>query len=206
LAIIACRSTDFTFLAAADNEVATVIAHEPKLLTAEEYRLLPDRGERRELRRGVVVVMNPPGFRHGEVCSNVHHYVDTFVRQQQIGRTLTNDSGIITERDPDTVRGADISYYSYQRVPKDQSPVGYAGAPPEIVFEVVSPTNTRTEVAIKTGEYLRAGVKVVCVVDPQFQTLNLHFVDRPAEKLTGDDPLTLADLPGFSVPVSKLFE
>jgi Uma2 family endonuclease len=187
-------------------EMATVLEPQQKLLTAEEYRLLPDRGERRELRRGVVVVMNPPGFRHGEVCSNVHYYVDTFVRKHRIGRTLTNDSGIITEHDPDTVRGADVSYYSFDRVPKGQSPLGYAGAPPEIVFEVVSPTNPRPEITVKSGEYLRAGVNVVCVVDPQHETVNLRFPDRPDEKLTGNDLLTFAELPGFSLAVKKLFD
>jgi Uma2 family endonuclease len=186
--------------------MAAAVAPLQKLITAEEYLHLPDRGERRELRRGVVVVMNPPGFRHGEVCGNVYHYVDNFVRNRKLGRTLTNDSGIITERDPDTVRGADISYYSFQRVPKGQSPIGYAGASPEIVFEVVSPTNSRTEIAIKTGEYLRAGVKVVCVVDPQYQIVNLHYPDRPDDRLEGEELLTLTDLPGFSVPVARLFE
>jgi Uma2 family endonuclease len=177
-----------------------------KLLTADDYLRLPDDGRRTELRRGVVVYMNLPGFRHGEVCGNVYHFVDNFVRANKLGRTLTNDSGIITERDPDTVRGADISFYSFARVPKGQSPVGYAGASPEIVFEVVSPTNTRREIARKTGEYLNAGVNVVCVVDPQFQTVNLRYPDRPDEKLQGDELLAFADLPGFSLAVRKLFE
>lgn len=177
-----------------------------KLLTAEDYALLPDEGQRTELRRGVVVVMNLPGFRHGEVCSNVHHFIDTYVRQHQLGRTLTNDSGIITERNPDTVRGADVSFYSYQRVPKGQSPVGYAGASPETVFEVVSPSNTRRAIKEKIGEYLKAGVNVVCVVDPQHKTVNLEFPELPTEKLQGDDLLTFADLPGFSLAVNRLFE
>src|SRR5207248_1964572 len=102
--------------------------------------------------------------------------------------------------------GADISLYSYHRVPKGQSPVGYAGASPEIVFEVVSPTKTRREITRKTGEYLNAGVNVVGVVDPEFKTVNLSYPDRPTEKLQGDDPLKLSDLPGFSLPVSKFFE
>lgn len=178
----------------------------PKLLTAEEYLQLPDDGRRTELRRGVVVYMNPPGFRHGEVCSNIHLHVETYVRQHQLGRTLTNDSGIITERNPDTVRGADVSFYSYQRVPKGQSPIGYAGAAPEIVFEVVSPTNTRRGIAEKIGEYVKAGVNVICVVDPQHRTVNLHFPELPTEKLQADDLLTFADLPGFSVAVNRLFE
>jgi Uma2 family endonuclease len=185
--------------------VSTVVAPQ-KLITAEEYLLLPDRGERRELRRGVVVTMNPPGFRHGEVCSNIHHYVDNFVRQHDIGRTLTNDSGIITKRNPDTVRGADISYYSYQRVPKGQSPVGYAGASPEIVFEVVSPSNTRREITFKFGEYLNVDVRAVCVADSQYNVVNVHYADRPTKTLEGDDLLTFDELPGFSLPVKRFFE
>jgi len=177
-----------------------------KLLTAEEYRQLPDRGGRRELRRGVVVVLKSCGFRHGAVCSNVQHHVDNFARQHQLGRTIPNDAGIITERDPDTVRGADVSFYSYERVPKDQSPIGYAGASPEIVFEVVSPTNTRRGIAEKIGEYVKAGANVVCVVDPQHQTVNLYFPDLPTEKLQGDDLLTFAELPGFGVAVKQLFQ
>jgi Uma2 family endonuclease len=186
--------------------MTTLTATQPKLLTAEEYLLLPDDGRRTELRRGVVVYMNLPGFRHGEVCSNVHHFIDNFVRAHNLGRTLTNDSGIITMRDPDTVRGADISFYSYGRVPKGRSPVGYAGASPEIVFEVVSPSNTRREIADKTVEYLKAGVNVVCIVDPQYKSVNLDYPELPTEKLQGDDQLTFAELPGFSLPVRKLFE
>ena len=84
---------------------------------------LPDDGQRRELRRGVVVVLNLPGFRHGEVCGNIHYWLSTFVRQHPLGRVLTNDSGLITERNPDTVRGGDVTYYSFQRVAKGESPV-----------------------------------------------------------------------------------
>jgi Uma2 family endonuclease len=186
--------------------MATTVAAPQKLITAEEYIQLPDHGEPRELRRGVVVAMNLPGFRHGVVCGNVYYWVSSYVRQHQSGWVLSNDSGIITERNPDTVRGGDVTYYSFQRVPKGESPVGYAGALPEIVFEVVSPTNTRKEIALKTGEYLHAGVNVVCVVDPQFKTVNLHFPDRPDEKLQGEDSLTFAELPGFSLPVARFFE
>jgi len=186
--------------------MATAVAAPQKLITAEEYVQLAEDGQRRELRRGVVVVMDLPGFRHGEVCGNVYYWISNFVRQNQLGRVLSNDSGLITERDPDTVRGADVSYYSYQRVKKGHSPIGYAGALPEIVFEVVSPSNTRTDIAIKTGEYLRAGVNAVCVVDPQYKTVNLHYPDRPDEKLQDDELLTFAELPGFRLPVARFFE
>jgi len=150
--------------------------------------------------------MTPPGFRHGEVCSRINRLIGNYVEDHGLGLTLTNDSGIITERHPDTVRGADVSFYSYQRVPKGQSPVGYAGAPPEIVFEGVSPTHTRRGISEKFGEYVKVGVNVVCVIDPQHKTVNLHFPDLPVEKLQGEDELTFAELPGFSLAVQRLFE
>lgn len=99
-----------------------------------------------------------------------------------------------------------MSFYSYQRVPKGQSPVGYAGASPEIVFEVVSPTNTRRGIKEEIAENVKAGVNVICVVDPQHKTVNLEFPELPTEKLQGDDLLTFAELPGFSLTVNRLFE
>ena len=42
-------------------------------------------------------------------------------KRADLGRVVTNDSGIVTQRDPDTVRGADVAYYSYARLPKGGS-------------------------------------------------------------------------------------
>jgi Uma2 family endonuclease len=187
-----------------ENAMST--ATSAKLLTAEEYFELPDDGQQTELIRGVVVPMNMPGFRHGEVCGNIHFYLSTFVRQKRLGRTLTNDAGIVTKRKPDSVRGADVTFYSYTRVPAGESPIGYPSAVPEIVFEVVSPGNTSRQIEAKTAEYLSAGVNVVCVVDPAYKTVNLHFPDHPSKELEGDGLLAFADLPGFSLPVNKFFE
>lgn len=173
------------------------------LLTAEEFHLRGD-SHPSELVGGIEVRRTFPGFRHGEICGCLSHLIGGFVRASHVGRAL--HTGVFVRRNPDTVRAPDLSYFSYERLPKCQSPFGYAGASPEIAFEVVSPTNTRREITTKIGEYLNADVNVVCVVDPQYQTVNLHFADLPAEKLTGDQPLTFADLPSFGLPVRKLFE
>ena len=173
------------------------------LLTAEEFHNLGDNGPS-ELVHGIVAAGTFPGFEHGFLCSRVACLIGGFVPEHRVGHAL--HTGVVSQRKPDTVRGPALSYFSYHRVPKGQSPIGYAGASPEIVFEVVWPANTRGEIATKIGEYLNANVNVVCVVDSEYRTVNLHFADRSAEKLTGDQPLTFADLPGFSLPVRKLFE
>jgi Uma2 family endonuclease len=177
------------------------------LMTAEEYRVLPDNGQFTELVRGRVVVMNLPGFRHGTVCAEVARVIGNFVKQHDLGHVLSNDSGIVTERGPDTVRGADVSFYSYQRVPKGDDPVGYANAAPELVFEVRSPDDRWPKLLAKVAEYLDAGVMAVAVLDPKSKTLNVHFADRPTLSFSADDEFTLPELLGdFRVVVKQLFE
>ena len=109
------------------------------LYTAEEFGRRPDPGYPEELVRGRIVTMPPPGSRHGKVCYNVAYRMGRFLEDHDLGHVLTNDSGVITERGPDTVRGADISFYSYERVPKGPLPPGYLDVTPDLVFEVLSP-------------------------------------------------------------------
>ncbi len=83
-----------------------------RLLSAAEYAQLPDRGIPTELVRGRVVEMNVPAPRHGEICANITTLINPYVRAKGMGRIVSNDGGILTERDPDTVRGGDVAYYS----------------------------------------------------------------------------------------------
>jgi Uma2 family endonuclease len=176
-----------------------------KLLTAEEYLRLPDLGVPTELVRGEIVEMNRPGFRHGVVCGIIAGTVREFAKSRSLGRIATNDSGVVTERGPDTVRGPDVAYYSYQRVPKGQTPKGYPDQRPEITFEVLSPDDRWKDVHAKVAEYLAAGVDVVVVVDPDSETAHVSFPDQPGRILEANDRLEFPGiLPGFSVSVAEL--
>ena len=88
-----------------------------RLVTAEEFARLPDPldGSKQELVRGRIVTMPPPGFEHGDIQLNVGALLKVFVRPKRLGRVVT-ESGIITERGPDTVRGADVSFWSKERL------------------------------------------------------------------------------------------
>lgn len=186
--------------------MATVIAPED-LLTAEEYSNRSDPGYPEELVRGRIVAMAQPNARHGEVCANTMLIVGPFVREHDLGRALCNDTGVITERGPDTVRGADIVFYSYARAPKGPLPKVYLEVMPELVFEVRSPSDRWSKVLQKVAEYLNAGVGVVCVLDDSDQTATVFEPDRRERELKSDDDLTFPDiLPGFRVPVRRFFE
>ena len=75
------------------------------LMTAEQYARMDDRGVPCELVRGEVFEMNQPTARHGQVCGNVCFALRRYCEEHDAGHVLSNDAGILTERDPDTVRG-----------------------------------------------------------------------------------------------------
>jgi Uma2 family endonuclease len=178
----------------------------PALLTAEEYLRVAPPDVPTELVDGEIVEMPPPGVYHGEVCLTVGALLRAFVKAKGIGRVVSNDAGVITQRGPDTVRGADVAYYSYQRLPADQRPKGYSAVRPELVVEVKSPTDRWSDLLRKAAEYLDAGVVVVVLVDPDLQQVQIYRADQPVRLLSADDHWEMPDLlPGFSAAVSDLF-
>jgi Uma2 family endonuclease len=177
-----------------------------KLLTVEEYLLLPDNGQPTELVRGKIISMNVPYALHGWICTNVGRILGNFVKENDSGYVIGNDSGVVTERIPDTVRGADIAFYSYARLPKGSSLEGYPAVAPDVVFEVKTPSDRWNEILTKVAEYLNAGVQVVCVVDPECRTVTVYRPDQPQIILRNEDELAFPSiLPGFTVRISQFF-
>src|SRR5438105_1056730 len=90
-----------------------------KLMTAEEFFEWANRTENRdrhyELERGEVVEVAQPGERHGFVCLNVGRILGNYTFQRRKGYACGNDTGLIVERDPDTVRGPDVILYDEVR-------------------------------------------------------------------------------------------
>lgn len=178
-----------------------------KLMTAEDYCNLDDGGACTELVRGRIVSVNPPQRLHGYVCMNIGAVIRAHVRAQRLGRVFANDTGVITAHNPDTVRGADVAYVSYERLPAGPLPDGYLDIAPELIFEVLSPSDSLQEAQETAAEYLQAGVLVVCVVDPRQQKVHVYRSDNKAEVATVDQALVFPEVFGdFSVPVSEFFE
>ncbi len=178
-----------------------------KLLTAEEFRRLPDDGHRKELKRGRVLPMNVPAPRHGEICVQTVYLLRRHLDDYPLGRVVCNDSGVVTERDPDTVRGSDVAFYSFKRVPPGPLPQGYLTVVPELVFEVRSPSDRWGQILAKVSEYLEAGVSVVCVLDQMTERCHVYRNDEESQVFPSDRELLLPDiLPEFRVAVGRFFE
>jgi len=184
----------------------SVAAPPPAQLTAEEFAQLPDSGRRTELVRGQVVEVPMPPPKRGSYCWRISRSIGNFVEDHGLGWVMTNDSWVKTERGPDTVRGADLVFWSYERLPKGDLPEGVIPIAPDLVVEVRSPSERWTNVFAKVLEYLNAGVRVACILDPATETFSVYRADEIQQILTVDDDFTLPDvLPEFRVRVGQFF-
>lgn len=182
------------------------LAATPGLLTAAEFAARYE-SRRVELVKGVLKEGPMPTLQHGKICSRIDRLIGAFVEERDLGHVMSNDSWILVARNPDTVRGADLCYFSYERLAKGRIPPGLIEAVPDLVVEVRSPSDRWTEVFAKVLEYLQAGVRVVVILDQGTGTASVYRPDELQQIFHNGDPLTLPDvLPGFSVPVSRLFE
>lgn len=176
------------------------------LLTAAEFAALPQSGQRTELVRGRIIEVPPPGQRHGYVCSRFIYLLSHHVTNHRLGAVFS-ESGMLTRRDPDTVRGPDISFYRAAKLPPIEQWGVYFDFPPDLVVEVRSPSDRWAEMAQKADEYLAAGVLLVVLLDPETRSAHIFAADEPARVLGPDETLTVADLLGdFAVRVGAIFE
>lgn len=177
------------------------------LLTADEFLNLDLGDGTYELVRGEVIEMPPARPEHGRVCINVGFVLESFGRQTGYGYALGNDTVVQTERGPDTVRGADVCFYSQVRWPRAELGNRLPPVVPDLVVEVYSPSDRPSQTRAKVNEYLDAGVMLVWVVYPERRTVTIYRPEDPIPTTLGESDVLedLPELPGFRCPVADLF-
>ncbi len=134
-------------------------------------------------------------------------YIRLYLKDHPIGTLWTSDSGYqCFPENPSKVRRPDVSFIKNGRLPGDQIPRGWVQIAPDLAVEVVSPHDLASEVDEKVMEYLRAGVSLVWVINPDVRVVRVHRADFTSAFLTENDNLQGEDvLPGFACRVGALF-
>lgn len=158
-----------------------------------------------------ILVEKAMGFREGGLALQIGALIKLFLWQHNIGFAAGADGMIRFKLD--LVRMPDVSFIRWDSVDDPAEIENPAGAfleyPPDLAVEVLSPSNTRTEMAVKLGEYAKAGVKLVWYVDPERKEVDVYpkGIEKRKKTFTLADTLDGGDvLPGFTLPVAKIFE
>lgn len=175
-------------------------------ITIDEFVTMsdPEDGSRLELVRGNVVVRPPSKAKHGIACASIAGLLADVAYPDHLGWVACNNAGVILQREPDTLVGPDVAYWSISRQPT--GPEGYFEIPPDIAVEVLSPDDRRKDVRDKVKDYLSNGVPLVWLIDPETRTVTVYQGNLRGIEL--DDSETLdgcAVLPGFTCKVAELF-
>lgn len=179
------------------------------LMTGSEFWDFVHRPENRErhfeLERGKVIEVSRPGELHGLVCLNAGYILGTYIRRRRKGYACANDTGIIWESDPDTVKGPDLFFYD-RNIPFTDLNPKWTEEVPTLVIEVLSPNDRMTKIMRRISQFLKWGVPLVWLVDPEEHTVTIYRRDCPPEVLESDHELTGGDiLPDFRCPVAEFF-
>jgi len=180
-----------------------------ELMTAEQFFDWANRpensGKRYELVQGRIEEMPSPTRLHGTVCFLVSRVLGNYLFARKAGSIASNDSGLIVETSPDTVRGPDLMVFlPPERL--DDIPNELCKDVPALVVEVRSPSDRDTRILKRVAQYHKRGVPLVWVVDPEDRIVTSYRPNEFPRLMDEADTLTgNGVLPDFSSPVSDLF-
>ena len=181
------------------DSVQEIPAHKNPM-TLEEF--LENDLEGYEYVEGELVPMSPSSMEHGEISVNIILPLGLYVRENQLGRLYTAET---TFHLGDRLVKPDVAFVLTERLPEDRrkgSPI-----PPDLAVEIVSPTDKQYDVTEKALAYLKAGTRLVWVIEPVAKTVMVYRSETDFTLLTCEDTLTGEEVvKGFTCPVVQLFE
>src|SRR2546421_5055284 len=174
--------------------------------------LYPDR--QIELREGKLIIMSPSDSVSGEVGARFSMLLSTWVYTNNLGRIMDSSTGF---RLPNgDLLSPDVSFVSRERL--KQNPRTYASVVPELIVEIKSSTDRIRELEEKIALFLRQGVQVSLLIDPDKRTVRVYRANSlrqdaegeevifPTTILKDGDTLTIPDLfPGWELPIASLW-
>ena len=175
------------------------------LLTVEEFEQLPDQpGVRFELDRGELVEVSAATYEHNRIRGALESALRVFLAAQRIGEAVAEQEFRLG---PDTVRRPDVAFLRSETVARIDKSKSILEVVPDLVAEVVSPNDTAEKLMRKVDQFLAAGCSLVWVVYPAERKVHVYEPNDLVRVLSEGKNVQAPDLlPGFSFPVSRLFE
>ena len=189
------RSYGLNMTIAVDNRV-----------TAEDYRALPEGGQRYQLIEGDLYMAPAPNRFHQEISWKLTLIIGNYLETHPIGKAFSAPFDVYLDNDnvfqPDLVFVARENY----RVLTD---AGVEGVP-DLVIEILSPGTAILDRNAKQRIYAQTGVKEMWLVDPETTTVAVYYLQQnaaqPAAIYSTADRFTTSFFPSLVFSVAEFFK
>jgi Uma2 family endonuclease len=186
------------------------IEQKDRIYTTEELLAMPDDGKDRWLIRGQLREreMTRRNLFHATIEARIAQLIGNWLDAQPEprGRLMSGEAGVLLRRNPDTSVGIDVVYFPPEVEAVQTGNTSLVEGVPTMAIEILSPSDVKKDVTEKINDYLAAGVPLVWIIDPDYETVTVHRPGNPAELFNTTHEIS-ADphLPGFLVPVARIF-
>jgi Uma2 family endonuclease len=168
---------------------------------ADAIRLIERADHHCELVDGVLVE-KAVGEEESGLALWLGRWLYAYLEKHNLGKLLGADGFLLLM--PGLLRAPDVSFITWARYPVRPPP--YPRVAPDLAVEVLSPNNTRQEIARKRREYFEHGTRLVWEINPRTKTVDVYTARTTFQRLGLTDTLDGGEvLPGFKLKVVKLF-
>lgn len=173
-------------------------------LTLEEFLALPEGDVNYEFVEGQVVPKVSPKYFHSTLQTAFLLLIRTWCKGK--GRVVPERAILLKRQGKDWAPVPDLTYISYERLPKSWKYNEACLALPELVIEIISPDQTMKEFEDKAKDYFAAGISRLWVVDPEFISIRVFLPDRSSKLYIDTTPMLDTLLPGLKLTTRQVFE
>ncbi len=173
-----------------------------RIYTSEDYWNLPE-GQRAELIDGKLYAMTPPSRIHQKLsirtATIIQNYIDSNKGSCEV---YAAPFAVNLNENDETWVEPDISVICDQNKLSDR---GCEGAP-DWIIEVVSPSSTRMDYAIKLFKYRTAGVREYWIVNPMKKAVQIYVFEgiEDSNLFSFDDEIPVYIFNGLTIRISDL--
>jgi Uma2 family endonuclease len=174
--------------------------------TVDDLDQFPDDGKLRELVNGEIVEWDAPSWEHAALEAELTSIIRNFVRERRLGTVGCGEAMVRILGSAHDARGSDIEFCRRGRSTWAEARLPAALTPPDLVVEIISPSDRADQVMEKVHDWLRAGVQLLWYINPETGTTTVYQGDRITH-VTADAVLDGGDvLPGFQIRLGQLLQ
>ena len=173
-------------------------------LTLEEFWALPEGETAYELVDGEAIPKVSPKYFHSTLQKALLTLIYAWCKGK--GRILPEWAVRLKRNGRDWVPAPDLTYVSYERLPRSWRRNEACPIPCDLAIEIISPEQTFKQLEDKAKDYINAGVIRVWVIDPESLSITGKNCDASSQIYTGDDKIVDTLLPGLELTPQLIFE